>query len=652
MTVVVAAALALLLVYLLTLAPDVTFWDAGEFIAAAHTLGVPHPPGTPLYVLVAHVWERAFAWVAGPAVAINALSATCTAAAGGLTAWLVARWTGRPAPAVAAALCAGAMSTVWLSATEAEVYAVSLLLAATTLVAAERAGASADPHWTVVVAYLFALAVPLHISALVAAPAAVLLAASAPDGTIRWGEVALLMVPLLFAAGVGTLSPSVLALACLALPMAVTVRWRGGRLRPAWMVAVAFLGLSVVLVMLVRAPHDPGVNQGNPSTLTALLDVVGRRQYEVAPMFPRQAPLWLQIGNLIEYVDWQVALGLAPQVAPTWFRTPVTLAFVALGAAGSAAHARADQRSWRAMLVLLASASVGVVLYLNLKAGPSFGHGVLPAGASHEARERDYFFALAFWAWGAWAGMGAVSLATRVLAGRRWAPALGVGVAALPLALNWPAVTRRGAPDAALPAALAQSILASAPPNAVLFVAGDNDTYPLWYWQQALGVRRDVALVTIPLLPAPWYRAELARRHALYSPADLRVWRGTGAALRTVGQRAAQRGRPVAVSVAVDPSERSHLGACWRQQGMVYAREARPDSGEGPAPGGPCVSVDSGATARTAAALAGLVAQRPRAGTDATAEYIAELLACPALAVRAGRDSAATAQLDSRCNRR
>src|SRR5688500_17181041 len=48
-------ACGVLVLYLLTLSPSVAMWDAGEYIAAASALGIPHQPGNPMYVLIAHV---------------------------------------------------------------------------------------------------------------------------------------------------------------------------------------------------------------------------------------------------------------------------------------------------------------------------------------------------------------------------------------------------------------------------------------------------------------------------------------------------------------------------------------------------------------------------------------------------------------------
>ena len=44
-------------IYLASLAPGVTFWDAGEFASAVESFGIPHPPGTPLFILVARAWR-------------------------------------------------------------------------------------------------------------------------------------------------------------------------------------------------------------------------------------------------------------------------------------------------------------------------------------------------------------------------------------------------------------------------------------------------------------------------------------------------------------------------------------------------------------------------------------------------------------------
>ena len=87
-----------------------------------------------------------------------------------------------------------------------------------------------------------------------------------------------------------------------------------------------------------------------------------------------------------------------------------TVLYALVGLCGFAMHRSIDRRSWRALALLFFVSSLGVVIYLNLKAGPSFGAGLLPADAPHEARERDYFFFWLFACWGLWAGFGAIRL--------------------------------------------------------------------------------------------------------------------------------------------------------------------------------------------------------------------------------------------------
>jgi hypothetical protein len=506
----------LLFVYMLTLAPGVTLWDSGEFLAAIHSLGIPHPPGTPLYILIGKVWSMMLSSVFGFARSINLLSAVCTAFGCGILTNLFTKWTSDGFAATAAGLAAGLMSTVWLNATETEVYAVALLFGCMILWAADRAGENSDARWALLAAYLAGLAWSLHLMALLVVPSAILLVFSTGDGY--------------FAVPVGR-------------------RYVDGR-REAHSFAklvrgsiiVTLIGMTCVVFMLVRARHDPAINQGNPATFGSLVDVILRRQYDVPSLWPRQAPFYLQLGNVFEYADWQFAKGLAPEAPPSWWRTPITVLYAVLGLLGFFAHRRADRRSWRALALLFVVASLGVVIYLNLKAGPTFGEGFLPLNALHEARERDYFFFWAFICWGLWAGFGAITLSRAIK------PPFGMLAMVLPFApalLNWTAVDRRTDQVEARSRLGEADMLSKVPPSGVFIALGDNDTYPLWYLQQVEGTRKDVTIVTVPLLAADWYRAELARRYKLLDSAMVERWSGSDSTVKFLTRRSYDQGRPV-----------------------------------------------------------------------------------------------------------
>jgi hypothetical protein len=636
----------LTLVYAATLAPTVTLWDAGEFNAAIASLGIPHPPGTPLYILIARVWSDLLGPVS-QALAVNLLSAIATALACGLLGGLMTRWTQSRLAGVAGGLAAGTMLAVWLNATETEVYACSMLLAVLMVAVGDRAGARDSTRLRLLLAYLMALAVPLQISALVAAPAAILLASTGPDDVRpdprRLGALGGVLA---IVAGAGLVSPLLAAGGAILLLGSALGRGAatGARRDAAGLAAVLVVGVSATLFLLVRAPHDPFLNQGNPSTIDALLNVVARTQYPLPGLWPRQAPVWVQLLSFVQYADWQVASGLDSSVSASWWRTPWSVGALLLAGVGARWLRQRDARGARGAGVLFVMASLGVVAVLNLRAGSSILDTVLPPGAPHEPRERDYFFALAFAVAGAWAGAGAV------VAARRWLPtgaprlvtAVALATAGLPMLLNWQAATRR--PDAMLATTFGEALLASAPPNAVLLVAGDNDSYTTWYRQAVLGERRDVVPVTLPLLPADWYRAELERRHGLMEPEAVSSWRGEAETLRALVAGARRNGRPVAAAVSVPVAVRQAVAPAWTLGGMAYVASFDSISASD--------RVDTAATRSIAELIASRTPAASRRGDPASA-YVARILRCPSEALLLGSDRPGSAPgllLDSRCN--
>src|SRR5881397_631826 len=166
--------LATLLLYIVTLAPTTQFWDTSEYIAAAKVLGIPHPPGNPLFTLVAHVFGM-IPWAANYGVRINVFAAITSALAAGC--WFLigerfmrnivpATWPRRLA-AIAGALCAATAFTVWnQSVVNEKVYTFSLLSIALILWLIIRwddqpAGTGHD-HYLLLIVYLLALTSTNH----------------------------------------------------------------------------------------------------------------------------------------------------------------------------------------------------------------------------------------------------------------------------------------------------------------------------------------------------------------------------------------------------------------------------------------------------------------------------------------------------------
>src|SRR5881398_1610402 len=111
-------ALGALILYVATLAPTTQFWDTSEYIAAAYVLGIPHPPGNPLFTIIAHVWGL-LPLAAGYAMRINLLAGVTSAVAAGcwflvgerwMRAWVPAVWPRRLA-ALAGAICSATAFT-------------------------------------------------------------------------------------------------------------------------------------------------------------------------------------------------------------------------------------------------------------------------------------------------------------------------------------------------------------------------------------------------------------------------------------------------------------------------------------------------------------------------------------------------------------
>ncbi|MDH3734523.1 MAG: DUF2723 domain-containing protein [Gemmatimonadota bacterium] len=497
--------------YVLTLAPTTGFWDTSEYIATAHILGLPHPPGNPLFVVLGRVWSVMLGWTGlSVAARINLLGATLSAAASFFWFLAVARVVAHYMKdsrevliaSIAAVLIGATAFTVWSQSNLNEkVYTVSLFVVA-------------------LVSYL----------------------------ALRWkdecdtprGNRLLLLIALALGLGAANHTMSILPVPALVV-FVLWHRWRTA-LKPAVMaggIVLYLAGFAVQLLFVpIRSAQNPIIDEADPECASIWEAITPMRvtdrfdnerlavkcrplalslirdQYGKPPLGERQAPLGAQVANYWQYFDWQWARPL-----PAGPRAASSMLFLFLALVGLWTHLKGDRKTFAYTGTLLFTLTGLLIYYLNFRYGYSLNPEVTDL-TLHEVRERDYFHIIGFQLWGLYAGLGLVMLWRQVgdaLAGSETAEhgMLGAGhrkaapilaIALIPLFANYARADRTGdwaARDWAF------NILQSVEPYGVLFTNGDNDTFPLWYLQEVEGIRRDVTVVVHSYLGTPWYPKQI-----------------------------------------------------------------------------------------------------------------------------------------------
>lgn len=527
--------------YVKTLAPTVSFWDCGEFIATSYILGVPHPPGAPLYVLLGRVFT--LFPIGDVAIRVNFMSALTSA----LAIWCVylstvalgrralggqplqplgdARDIGVLAGGAVAALTLAFSYTQWYNASEAEVYGYSILFTCLGLWLIfywEGSGAgAANDRWLLALAYLFGLGGGVHLLCLLTIPSLMLLAWFA-DRELRrfigvlilWGALALLTI-----AGISSDVWSNVLIVLEGLVMLYFLRrsdpqkQRLFRLLLGVLVLFA-LGYSTYGALYIRSGLNPAIDENDPETWTAFLKFLNREQYGTESMLltmltaraSRAYQFWDQ---QMKYFFQQFPFPLLERVvefrkATVNIPDPVSISLIpyGLGLWGLWWHGRQDWRRFGGVLLLFLVMGFGLSLYLNMP--------------DPQPRERHYVFGGMYLAFALWIGLGWLGVveAVRQHWGRHRAAVLAVAAAGLLLPAGVAArlyhVEDRTGDFIAYD--YAHNMLTSCEEDAILFTNGDNDTFPLWFLQEVEGVRRDVRVVNLSLLNTGWYIKQLRDR--------------------------------------------------------------------------------------------------------------------------------------------
>lgn len=470
--------------FALTSSPSVSWWDSSELVTAAYCWGIPHPPGSPLYVTAARIFCMFAEDPATVARCVNFLSVTATAFAGvflylSLVKFFKACEHFRKFSLSIAAVCGTMCFSMWDSAVEAEIYGLSSLMLFALLWLSLKI-AEGKPKYLIGASYLLALSFSVHATVIIA---------GIP-----------VFAAAIFAALKKKLRPSVVV-TCLIFVL---------------------VGVSSYMILYFRALEKPVLNESAVESFRDLSDVALRKQYGSQSLFQRQTSvktrynflkgLFYQNASYFNYMAWQFTpfvregkFGTAGAVMTTVFMAIVSFLFVF----SFIKIFRGRNTGFLVvMLMFMICLSFLLIFIFNFKFCSSDSD---PAHIPKEARARDYFFSAGF------ALIYAFALSSLSFLKKK---------NALPLLLFFTLsglyngysghANRRGSWSAH---AFAFNVLETAQGKAVLFVHGDNDTFTLWF-AQIVGKAKNyeknaetgVVVINTTLLNLPWYMNEISEK--------------------------------------------------------------------------------------------------------------------------------------------
>ncbi len=332
------AFLVALITYMLTVEPTASFWDAGEFIACAYKLEVPHPPGAPFFLLTG----RIFSMLAGDDVTqvaywVNILSVLSSAFFVLFIFWSITHLSrrilkvtqGQEATAdiilimgtgLTGALACTFSDSFWFSAVEAEVYGMSAFFTGFVFWAIlkwENLDEEQDrARWLILIAYMMGLSIGVHLLNLVAIPVLGLIVYFKYYETVtRNGIIATLAISgliiiiilegiipglptlagkleILFVNnfglpfGSGVIFFALAFVGSLAYGIYYSVKHNKYVLNTALLgLAFIMIGYSSYMMIPIRSSFNPPIDENNPEDIIAFVSYLKREQYGSRPLF-------------------------------------------------------------------------------------------------------------------------------------------------------------------------------------------------------------------------------------------------------------------------------------------------------------------------------------------------------------------------------